>query len=387
MDAIKLVTPCQEMETEALDYRKEHYNFGEKIIHGSSLFDQTDSYDEWLRHLARNSRLETVERDWVVSTVFFGLRERDGKIIGVIELRHELNDFLREYGGHIGYAVRPSERGKGYATEMIRLMLAHGKSLRLDNVMISCYKDNLPSARVIEKSGGVLARESTFTDGKPILVYWVNLTEHLSLKKGMEILIRGETPGDYPDILGLTYEAFLTLNYPGRRRMDEHFLISLLQGSDSVIPELCFVAVYENEIAGHILYAKSSFLRPDGSEADTITFGPLSVLPRVQRQGIGEALVRHSLEKARRMSFGAVQIMGVPDYYPKLGFKRAREFGLALADGSAPDAFMAYELAPGHLAGGGVHHRWAPEYDIAENDDAGYERFHHEFIRSRLPHE
>jgi len=192
---------------------------------------------------------------------------------------------------------------------------------------------------------------------------------------------------DCNSILRLTYEAFLTLDYPGRQRMDEHFLVSLLRGSKFVIPELCFVMERCGEMVGHILYTKSEILKADGTKAQTITFGPLSVLPMYHRQGIGSALVRHSLEKARELGYGAVLITGVPDYYPKLGFKRAREYGLTLPDGTSPDAFMAYELQPGYLSGGGVFGGLAPEYDKAENDDIGFAAFHRWFMSEYYPDE
>ncbi|MBP7331706.1 MAG: Aminoglycoside N(6')-acetyltransferase type 1 [Firmicutes bacterium ADurb.Bin373] len=199
--------------------------------------------------------------------------------------------------------------------------------------------------------------------------------------------IRREHPKDYNAILGLTYEAFLTLDYPGRKRLDEHFLVSLLRGSEFIIPELCFVVEWGGEIAGHILYTKSEILRADGTKTRTITFGPLSVLPAYHRQGIGAALVGHSLEKARELGYGAVLITGVPDYYLKLGFKRARQYGLTLPDGTAPDAFMAYELQPGYLSGGGVFSGLAPEYDRAEHDHSGFAAFHRWFMSEYYPGE
>lgn len=179
--------------------------------------------------------------------------------------------------------------------------------------------------------------------------------------------------------------------------MDEHYLIHLLKASSSVIRELCFVAELDGEIAGHILYTKSKFRRPDNSEAETITFGPLSVLPKYHRQGIGKALVTHSMEKAREMGFKAVLIVGVPEYYPKLGFKRASEYGLFPAGDYTElhavetqslmnDAFMVYELKPGYLSGG-VHDDWAPEFDTAENDDAGFDTFHKSFAEKYFPGE
>ncbi len=194
------------------------------------------------------------------------------------------------------------------------------------------------------------------------------------------MIIREERCEDYSSILRLTYQAFLTLDYPGRQRMDEHFLVSLLRGSKFVIPELCFVAECNGEMVGHILYTKSEILRGDGTKTPTITFGPLSILPKYHRQGIGSALVRYSLEKARELGYDAVLIVGIPDYYPKLGFERAREYGLVLSDGTAPDAFMAYELTPGSLNGGGEFRLLAPEYELAETDNAGFDKFHKEFM-------
>ncbi len=199
------------------------------------------------------------------------------------------------------------------------------------------------------------------------------------------MLIRPEHPEDYTDVLRLTYQAFLTLDYPGRRRIDEHYLIYLLQGSPFVIPELCFVAQQDGEIVGHILYTKSEIMKPDGSAKYTVTFGPLSVQPHLQRQGIGSALVRHSMDRARQMGFGAVMITGVPDYYPKLGFKRAKDYELTLPDGSADDAFMAFELETGYLSGGGTLHFLPSEFEQAENDDAGFEAFHKRFMADNYP--
>lgn len=197
--------------------------------------------------------------------------------------------------------------------------------------------------------------------------------------------IRKELAEDYNSILRLTYEAFLTLDYPGRRRADEHFLVTLLQGSKYVIPELCFVTELEGEIVGHILYTKSEIVKDDGMKIPAITFGPLSVLPVHHRKGIGAALVRHSMEQARALGYGAVLIVGVPDYYPKIGFKRAREYGLTLPDGSSPDEFMVYELQEGYLSGGGTLNFLPPEFDKAENDDAGYEVFHKQFMSQFYP--
>ena len=197
--------------------------------------------------------------------------------------------------------------------------------------------------------------------------------------------IRPQKPEDFAPLLQLTYKAFLTLDYPGRTRMDEHFLLHLLRDSKSVLSELSFVAEENGTIIGHILYTRSKIIRSDGSEIDTLSFGPLSVLPTRHKEGIGAALVAHSLEKARALGYGAVCITGVPDYYPKLGFKRAQQFGLTLEDGSVMDAFMAYELSPGYLSGGGRLLFLAPEYQQCETDDEGCEAFHRQFMAEHFP--
>ncbi len=197
------------------------------------------------------------------------------------------------------------------------------------------------------------------------------------------MIIRNEQTNDYEEILSLTYEAFQLLDYPGRRRVDEHYLIYLLCGSPYVISELGFVAEIDGEIVGHILYTHSYVINKHGTKIPTITFGPLSVLPKYHRKGIGRALVMHSMDKARDMGFGAVLIAGVPDYYPKLGFVRAREYGITLPDGSSEDFLMAYELVPGFLSGGGTLHFDANDiFEKAENDEEGFTDFNDDFLKT-----
>ncbi|MDR2903523.1 MAG: GNAT family N-acetyltransferase [Clostridiales bacterium] len=190
--------------------------------------------------------------------------------------------------------------------------------------------------------------------------------------------IRPETPEDSEQILKLTFEAFQTIDHPKRKRMDEHYLVALMADDDTVF--LRYVAEKDGEIIGHIVYTKSAFTRPDGSKAETATFGPLSVLPEYQKMGVGKALVFASLADIKAMGYHAVIISGVPAYYPKLGFKRGRDFGLIMSDGTAEDFFMAYELTEGYLNGGGVYDTWSPSFDKAEEDDEGFGAFHKKFI-------
>lgn len=175
MENIKLIVPGKTHQEAALEYRQEHFNHNEMLLHGASLLDTIDSYDNWLNHLKSNSCLETVKPGWVVSSTFFEIRENDERIVGIVDIRHTLNDFLRNYGGHIGYGVRPSERMKGYATRILSLALDYCRDLKLDKVMLTCAKENVASHRTIIKCGGVLEREFVHTDGKTVQVFWISL--------------------------------------------------------------------------------------------------------------------------------------------------------------------------------------------------------------------
>ena len=175
-DKIILVKPTKEYEKQAVEYKKEHFENGENKIHACSKWDKIDNYDEWLKSVQNNWNKETADKNWTVSSTFFGVRETDNKIVGMIDIRHELNsDFLRNYAGNIGYGVRPTERKKGYATKMLDSALNYCKNqIGLDKVMINCYKSNEPSRKTIINAGGKLEREYE-KDGETIQIYWVTL--------------------------------------------------------------------------------------------------------------------------------------------------------------------------------------------------------------------
>ncbi|MGB3257947.1 MAG: GNAT family N-acetyltransferase [Ornithinimicrobium sp.] len=96
-------------------------------------------------------------------------------IVGRVSIRHTLTPLLFEIGGHVGYAVRPAFRGRGYATAMLQLSVRRLADLGVDDVLVTCDDDNLGSIRVIERSGGVLADVRQVADGvPPKRRYWID---------------------------------------------------------------------------------------------------------------------------------------------------------------------------------------------------------------------
>lgn len=154
---IKLVVPTIELKDKALNYLQEHFDKGEKVINGSELLDKMESYEVWLQSVTNNANVETVSPNWVLTDTFFAINDETDEIVGIIDLRHTLNDFLINFG-NCGYSVRPSERNKGFATEMLRQVIEIARQSGLDALHLSVERGNIPSIKTIEKNGGVYER-------------------------------------------------------------------------------------------------------------------------------------------------------------------------------------------------------------------------------------
>ncbi|HBZ42107.1 MAG TPA: GNAT family N-acetyltransferase [Erysipelotrichaceae bacterium] len=168
---LKLIEIDETLRKETLDYQSE-FKSNDERIHGSAGLTEATSFEEWLSALKDNEKIETLRPGRVLATTYFAQRIEDGKIVGIIDIRHTLNEYMFQFGGHIGYSIRKSERRKGYAKEMLGLALQKCKDLKLDRVLITCDQDNLASARTIMSQGGVLENE-VMNDGKMMQRYWI----------------------------------------------------------------------------------------------------------------------------------------------------------------------------------------------------------------------
>ncbi len=160
----------------------------------------------------------------------------------------------------------------------------------------------------------------------------------------IELDIRAEQPADYPTVFKVHELAF--------DRPDEGHLIDKIRASDKYIPELSVVAVSDGQILGHVIFSKICIDATAGPTKEVLALAPLAVRPEYQSKGVGSALCRYGLDKARELGWDAIIVLGSPTYYPRFGFEPASEFGVEspfpLND---PNAFMVLELRENSLEG------------------------------------
>ena len=173
MDKIILVKPDLSYADEIIKYKEE--SLAESpIINGSAGLDRFSSIEDWLEELNKRSCEDTVPKGLVPSSTYLGVREKDNYIVGMIDIRHYLNEYLTQAGGHIGYGVRKTERNKGYAKQMLKLALEKCKELKIKKVLITCDEDNIASEKVILSANAKL-EDIRNIDGENKKRFWIDL--------------------------------------------------------------------------------------------------------------------------------------------------------------------------------------------------------------------
>ncbi len=173
MDKIILVKPDLSYADEIIKYKEE--SLAESpIINGSAGLDRFSSIEIWFEELKKRSCEDTVPEGLVPSSTYLGVREKDNYIVGMIDIRHYLNEYLTQAGGHIGYGVRKTERNKGYAKQMLKLALEKCKELKIKKVLITCDEDNIASEKVILSANAKL-EDIRNIDGENKKRFWIDL--------------------------------------------------------------------------------------------------------------------------------------------------------------------------------------------------------------------
>lgn len=189
MEKFYLEVPSIERKNEALEYLQEHVDYNSDLNGTGGLKECLKglSYEGWLDDVIKCQEKNYAEvKKLVPATTYFTIRENDNKIVGMVNLRHYLNDYLKNFGGHIGYGIRPSERRKGYAKIQLYLTLLEAQKIGIDKVMVDCVNTNEGSAKTIKDLGGIFDRE-VYEKNRNVTLhnYWINVNESLEKYKNI----------------------------------------------------------------------------------------------------------------------------------------------------------------------------------------------------------
>ena len=167
------MAPTEDLRDAYMEYVAEFEAAGEHDVPGSGAATGED-FAEFVGRLRDHARGIGLPEGHVPASTYWLVG--GGRILGMCNLRHRLTDALRDFGGHVGYGVRPSQRGKGYGTRQLGLVLDKAMELGIRRVLITCDRNNVASVRVIQKNGGVLDCESFSEQGGRITQrYWIDL--------------------------------------------------------------------------------------------------------------------------------------------------------------------------------------------------------------------
>ncbi len=276
MKDLRLYSPAMVDEAEFIAFHDEFMTSSGRI-HPGVIKRFNGDFTDYLTEVAD---AESGRREGYVPCRIMLMKDETDRIYGMVSLRFSLNDNLFQYGGHIGYGIRPTERGKGYGTIQLKLALEEMRKKGIYRVLVTCDKDNPASAKVIQNCGGVLENEVTEDGGNIVQRYWIDLPE----------IVRVTSEAMLPECLAVIRASFATVakeygiteqNCPTHRAFMKIGHLKYIY--DSGIPLYCL------RMAGKIV----GFCELNRQKAGEYSLGKLAVLAEHRHRGYGRMLVDH----------------------------------------------------------------------------------------------
>ncbi len=181
MEKFYLEEPNISRKEDALLYINEFYEYNSEMNGVGGLHRYLDNYEDWLKKLEEDyTRIPSEEK--VPARTYFLIRESDSRVVGMINIRLDLNENLKKFGGHIGYSIRPTERGKGYNKINLYLGLKVCQKYGIKTVLMDADKENPASWRTVESLGGIKIREFFDNENAHCIVkdYEINVDESIN---------------------------------------------------------------------------------------------------------------------------------------------------------------------------------------------------------------
>lgn len=169
---MKLKNPVEIDEIEFIEFVNEFKSANERFV-PYSLNQKDKDFQTYIRRLQEESLGIDIPENWVPASTYF-LVDETHKIFGAVNIRHRLTDNLMIEGGHVGYGIRPSVRNQGYGTKILKMALDILREMNVEDVLVTCDKDNIGSAKVIQNNGGKLDSEIE-KDEAIIQRYWIKI--------------------------------------------------------------------------------------------------------------------------------------------------------------------------------------------------------------------
>lgn len=169
---LQFKTPTLDDKARILTFRRE-FNAVFDAMHGANELNafMDGGFVGWINYINAPAGTQWFEYQKVADSTYIALI--DDVVVAIVHIRHTLNDVLLQQGGHVGYSTHPAYQGRGIATRVLAFAVRTLNEMGVYKVLVTCQHDNLASARVIEKNGGILENILTKSNGVQVSRYWI----------------------------------------------------------------------------------------------------------------------------------------------------------------------------------------------------------------------